>query len=150
MRTKTVEPVEVPAPAVVNPDEGPVVIQLTIPRELYNQYKDLADGQDLTVAELMTHRLTRCQSHSSIRSIYFSTTQVQQLEQLFQKRPLETPDQVLASIKAAFQFSVGELPPIPITPLQAKRIHIGTPRGQTPYDRLCYVVQGAVSKMTGA
>lgn len=140
-----------PEPTAINEQEGPVtVIKLTIPAELYEEYKQLAEKQGLTPAELMAHRLVRCKSHSSIRSIYFSASQLQQLEQLLQKRPIESSDQALALITGAFSFRVGDFPPVPITPAQAKRIHLGATRGQNAYDRLCYVVQGAVSKMTGA
>jgi hypothetical protein len=136
--------------AAINEDEGPVVVKLTIPRDIYDQYADLAEKQDLTPADLMVHRLTRCRNHASIRSLYFSTSQLQQLETVMQKRPIETAEQAITLIQSAFSFRVGELPPIPITPTQAKRLHLSAYGGQTPYDRICYVVQGAVAKATGA
>lgn len=139
-----------PEAEAVNESEGPVVVKLTIPADLYAEYKDLAEKQDLTPAELMIHRLDRCRSHSSIRSIYFSTSQLQRLETRLQKRPIETAEQALALLDTAFSFTVGDLPPVPITPQQAKRIHLGAFGGQSAHDRLSYIVQGAIAKATGA
>lgn len=151
MKAKAGEPlVQAPEIQAVNEAEGPVVIKLTLPGELYAEYKDLADKQELTPAELMIHRLSRCRTHSSVRSLYFSQQQLSRLEQLLQKRPIENSEQALALMTAAFSFQLGEFPPVPLTPAQAKRIHLGAFGGQTAYDRLCYIVQGAVSKMTGA
>ena len=149
MKAKTAELVQAPSEAI-NEDEGPVVVKLILHPDTYREYKELAEKQDLTAAELMAHRLTRCKDHSSIRSLYFSSSQVARLEQLLQKRPLETAEQAISLVAAAFSFRVGDFPPVPISPSQSKRIHMGAFSGQTPYDRLCYIVQGAVAKMTGA
>jgi hypothetical protein len=144
------EPVEAPVVEAVNEAEGPVVVKLTVPRELYQEYADLASKQDLTPAELMIHRLNRCKSHTSIRSIYFSTSQLTQLEGLLQKRPVESAEHALALISAMASVRIGDFPPIPISAHQAKRIYLGAIGGQTPYDRLCMIVQGAVARATGA
>lgn len=133
----------------VNENEGPVVLKLNIPQDLYNTYKELADGQDLTVAELMVHRLTRCVDHSSIRSLYFPTSQLVQLEDLLQKRPIGTSEQAMALIRSALTIRVGDFPPVPITAQQAKRLAMGAYGGKNVIDHVNSVVQKAVSAATG-
>ena len=134
----------------INESEGPVVLKLTIPGELYSFYSDLAENQELTVADLMLHRLQRCKGHTSLRSLYFSETQLRALEGVLQKRPIETADQAVSTISAAFQVKVGDFEPVPITANQAKRIRLGAIGGMTVQEKLAQIVQGAIAKATGA
>lgn len=148
-RKKATAAVEAPEAPAVNEGEGPVVLKLVIPRDLYAEYEEAAQKQDLTTAELIVHRLQRCKTHSSIRSAYFSTSQLARLEQILQKRPIEDAEHALALIKTAMSVRIDSFDPVPISHMQAKRIHLGAFGGQTPYDRLCYIVQGAIAKATG-
>lgn len=134
--------------AAVNEEEGPVVIRLNIPRDLYASYAALAEKQGLTPAELMQHRLERCSSHSSIRPLYFPDSQRAQLETLLQKRPVETPEQALALLAGALSVGVGELA-VPITPAQAKRLKLSAYAGMTVQDRLTQIVQTALARSLG-
>ncbi len=134
----------------INEDEpAPVVLKLTLPAELYAQFEEMADGQDLTVAELMVHRLTRCVDHSSIRSLYFSESQVRQLEAVLQTRPLDDPIKALASITSWFKFRINEFEPVQVTAQQAKRIHLGAYTGVSAQEHLHRIIVGAVAKATG-
>lgn len=133
----------------INESEGPVVVKLAIPAELYLEYKSLADAQDLTPAELILHRLQRCSGHSSIRSLYFSTSQLSQLEALLQKRPISTSEQALALLTSALSVRIGDFPPVPISAQQAKRLEMGAYGGLNTYERLCQIVGGAIAKATG-
>lgn len=133
----------------VNEEEGPVIVKLALPPELYAQYEEVASKQDLTPAELMLHRLNRCATHSSIRSLYFSESQLRQLEAILQKRPIETSEHAIALLVSMLSVRVGDFEPVPISASQAKRIHLGAIGGQSPYDKLCQIVQGAIAKATG-
>lgn len=133
----------------INEDEGPVVLKLTIPQELYNEYKQVADSQELSVSELMLHRLQRCAGHSSIRSLYFHTSHLVQLENLLQKRPLETPDQAVALLASALSIRLGDFPPVPVTAAQAKRLKMGAYGGKTEYEHVAQIISAAVAKATG-
>lgn len=134
----------------INEDEGPVVIKITIPAEVYATYSELADSQELTVGELMAHRLARCADHSSIRSLYFTESQVRQLEAILQTKPLSDPEKVLGSISNWFRFRLNEFEPIPVSAQQAKRIHLGAYTGCSAQEHLQRVVLGAIAKATGA
>lgn len=136
------------APAI-NEGEGPVVLKLTIPLDLYAEYEGLASKQGLTVAELVLHRLRRCKDHNSLRPLYFTDTQRAQLETILQKRPLELSEQALTLLTTMLSLRVGELPPIQLTAQQIKRIQMGGYAGQTPEQRLAGIVQGAISKAYG-
>lgn len=134
----------------VNEAEGPVVVKLAIPADLYEQYQELAGKQGVSPAELMLNRLERCVLHSSIRHLYFSEFQVRQLELILQKRPLDSTELALSTAAAAFKFRIDQFDPISISSIQAKRLHLAAYGGKTAYDHLCLVVQGAIAKATGA
>lgn len=136
------------APAV-NEDEGPIVLRVSIPRDLYAEYEGSAQKQGLTVAELVLHRMRRCRDHNGLRPLYFTDLQRGQLEQLLQKRPLETAEQALALLTTCMSIRIGEFPPIPITAQQVKRIEMSAYGGKTVQDRLAGIVQGAISKAVG-
>lgn len=135
--------------AAVNEAEVPVVIKLAIPPDLYTVYESLSAAQGLTPAELMLHRLRRCSNHSSIRSLYFTETQVRQLESLLQRRPIETTDQALLLISKLVSVQIGDFEPVQLSAEQVKRIHIGAYGGQTPQSKLEGIVKGAISKAVG-
>lgn len=133
----------------VNEAEVPKIIKLAIPADLYEEYKQLAEAQQLTVAELMVDRLRRCRTHSSIRSLYFPTSQLTQLESLLQKRPIESPDHALTLVKNLLAVPVEGFQPVPISAAQAKRLSMGAYGGMTVQDHLNRIVQGAISKAVG-
>lgn len=132
----------------INEDEGPVVVRLNLPPELYAKYAELAEKQGLTPAELLQNRLERCVEHSSLRPLYFSDSQRAQLENLIQKRPLETAEQVLPLLSSLLTFKVGEFE-VPITNAQARRLQLSAYANMTVEDRLVQIVQGALSKSLG-
>lgn len=136
------------APAV-NEDEVPVVLKLSIPQELYAEYEKLAAAQSLTVTELVMHRLRRCRDHNSLRPLYFTDSQRSSLENLLQKRPIETAEQALALLNAALSIRIGEFPPIPLSAQQVKRIGMSGYAGQSAEERLSQIVQSAISKAVG-
>lgn len=146
MSKKAVEP---NGNIAINEDEGPVVLKLSIPADLYAEYEDLAYTQQLTVAELMLDRIKRCKGHSSIRSLYFTTLQLSQLEGILQKRPIADSTHALALLQAALSVRVGDFEPIPISASQAKRLALAAYGGLTVQDHLARVIQGAIAKATG-
>lgn len=133
----------------VNDAEVPVQVRLSIPRDLYDEYENLAMVQGLTVTELIMHRLRRCKDHNGLRSLYFSDFHVRALETLLQKKPLETPDQTIALLTASLSVKIGEFPPIPLSAQQVKRIGMSGYAGQTVEQRLAQIVQSAISKAVG-
>lgn len=135
--------------AINENDPAPVTIKVTLPAELYAQYEALASGQGVTVAEILVHRLTRCVDHSSIRSLYFSESQLRQLEQVLMTRPLDDPQKAIASIASWFKVRINEFEPVPISAQQARRVHLGAYSGTTPQEHLHRIVIGAVAKATG-
>ncbi len=134
----------------VNEDDGPVTVRINLPAEIYDRYKQSAEAQGLTVGELLSHRLTRCVDHSSIRSLYFSEPQVRQLEQMLQTRPLDDAVKAISSISGWFKVRINGFDPVPISAQQARRIHLGAYSGCTAQDHLNRVVIGAIAKATGA
>jgi len=133
----------------INESEGPVVVKVAIPSDVYQLYETIAAGQDLTVSELMSHRLQRCATHSSIRSIYFPESQLRQLEQVLQVRPIESSEHALVLITNAFKFRIDTFEPIVVSATQAKRLHLGAYAGFTVQEHLNRIIQGAVAKATG-
>ena len=148
-RPKRQVEVEIGNEAAINEADIPVIVKLAIPPDLYAMYESLAEVQSLTAAELILHRLQRCAAHSSIRSLYFSESQLRQLEAALQKRPIETAEQALALIKKLISVRISDFEPISISAEQAKRIHLGAYGGITPQDKLRGIVIAAVSKATG-
>lgn len=135
--------------AAINESEVPVVVKLAIPPDLYALYEALASAQDLKPTELMLHRLQRCASHSSIRSLYFSESQLRQLEVTLQKKPIDSAEQAIALITKLLSVKIGDFEPVPLSAEQAKRIHLGAYGGMTPQEKLQGIVQSAVSKAVG-
>lgn len=132
------------------PVEGEVVIlKLKVPAELYESYEKQAEKQGLKPEELVVHRLQRCKDHAGIRTLFFSDSQRQQLENILQKRPLENAEQTLALINAGLSVRVGDLPPITLTAQQVKRIGMMGYAGQTAEERFQFMLQSAISKLVG-
>lgn len=136
------------APAL-NEGEVPQIIKLAVPPDLYAEYEELAQKQGLTVAELMIHRLQRCKDHISVRPLYFTDAQRTRLEALIGKRPLDTTELALSAVSAAFKVRIDQFDPISLTVNQVRRIHMGAIGGQTPQDKLEFIITRAVSKETG-
>lgn len=126
-----------------------VVVKLTIPEELYAGYEELAEKQGLTVEELMLHRLKRCKDFNGLRPLFFSDVQRQKLEDILQKRPLESADQAVAALSACLTIRISEFEPISLTAQQVKRLGMSGYAGQNSQDRLAQIVRGAVSKAVG-
>lgn len=148
-RPKRQGEVEIGNEAAVNEADIPIIVKLAIPPDLYALYESLAEVQNLTAAELLLHRLQRCATHSSIRSLYFSESQLRQLEAALQKRPIETAEQALALINKLISVRISDFEPITISAEQAKRIHLGAYGGLTPQDKLRGIVIAAIGKATG-
>lgn len=136
------------APAV-NESEGPKILKITIPADLYVEYEVAAGKSGLTVAELVLHRLRRCKDHNGIRTLFFSDAQRAQLENILQKKPLETSEQALTVLKACLSVNLSDFEPVPLTAQQVKRLAMAGYAGQTPQDRVRQIVQNAVSKAVG-
>lgn len=134
----------------INEEDGPVVVKVQLPAELYDRYKVLADAQGLKPAELMANRLERCVEHSSIRSLYFSESQVRQLEAVLQTRPINDPAKAIANISSWFKVRLNEFEPVPITADQVKRLHLGASRGTPVQEHISRIIQAAVGKATGS
>ena len=135
--------------AAINEAEIPVIVKLALSPELYAEYEELASVQQLTVAELILDRLTRCKTHASIRSLYFHTSQLAQLENILAKRPIESAEHALVLLRNALTIRIGEFEPIPITAQQAKRLALSAYGGLTVQERLNQIVQPAISKAVG-
>lgn len=133
----------------VNEADLPVVLKLSIPQELYAEYETAASKQGLTVTELMMHRLRRCKDHNGLRTLFFTDSQRGLLEQLLQKRPLESAEQALSLLTACMSVRIGEFAPIPLTAQQVKRLEMSAYGGKSVHERLAGIVQGAVSKAVG-
>lgn len=133
----------------INEEEGPTVVKIAIPAELYESYKELANSQQISVADLMLSRLTRCVGHSSVRSLYLSESQLRQLEQIIQKRPIETADAALSTIAAAFRFRIDQFEPVAVSAAQAKRLHLAAYGGYTAQQHLERLIQGVIARATG-
>lgn len=77
----------------------PVVLQLS--QDLYDEYSRVAAAQELTIEQVLQHRLQACRTHNAIRGLWFSDSERGLLENLLQKWPLETAKQVLDLISRA-------------------------------------------------
>ena len=135
------------APAI-NEGELPVTIRLSVPQELYAEYEKAAANQGLTVTELIMHRIKRCKDHNSLRPLYFSDSQRSSLEQILQKKPIETAEQALALLGASLSIPIGDLP-VQLTAQQRKRISMGGYGGTSAEERFAQIIRGAISKNYG-
>lgn len=138
-----------PEQQAINEDEGPVVVKMTLPRELYNKYLEMAEAQDVSASDLMFNRLERCVGHSSIRSLYFHTSHLAKLEELVQKKPIGTPEQALALLAGALSVKVGDFDPIQLSVQQVKRIGMNAFGGRTAETFLADLVKTSVAKAVG-
>lgn len=98
---------EVAAPAVEY--EVYTNITLRLPQAIYAEYSKIAEGQELSVEDVMQHRLIKCRNHNALRGLWFSDSERSQLEELIKKRPIETSTQALALLSSGGIFSVEDI-----------------------------------------
>jgi hypothetical protein len=81
-------------------------VTLRLPQAIFDEYSKLAIAQELSVEEVMQHRLVKCRNHNALRGLWFSDSERAKLEDLIKKRPLETAMQTLALLSTGGAFSV--------------------------------------------
>jgi len=107
----------------------PITIQLS--QDLYNQYTKLAIAQELTLEEVLQHRLDACKNHNSLRGLWFTDSERGQLENLIQKWPLESAAQALSLLAKAATVTFDEVA-ITLTPAQKRALSFAMFGGRTP------------------
>lgn len=111
--------------------EEVTLVHLQIPTTIYNEYKRLASAQDMTVEELLQHRVKACKSHNAVKGLWFSDSERGQLENLLQKWPLETAAQALGLISRAATVTFDNVT-VTLSPAQKKVLSIAMFGGRTP------------------
>lgn len=110
-------------------------VTIRVPEVLYEEYRKVAASQDQTVEDVMQHRLASCKSHNALRGLWFSDSDRAKLEDLIQKRPLETPAQVLTKLSTsgtvALEGPDGEKIELSLTPAQKKVLKLRMYGGRT-------------------
>lgn len=118
-----------PVPVVEVESYSSVTLQL--PQSIYAEYARVAAAQDQTVEEVMQHRLASCKSHNAIRGLWWTDSERAQLEELVQKRPLESAAQALTILNKAGTFTLDGLE-ITLTPAQKRVLSLNMYGGRTP------------------
>lgn len=106
-------------------------VKLKLPQTLYEEYVKTASMQDMSVEDVLQHRVVSCKNHNSLRGIWFSDSERAQLEQLLKKWPLETASQVLTLLSQAGNIDLDDLK-ICLTLPQRKVLNIRTRYGSSP------------------
>jgi len=106
-------------------------LQIKLPQSLYDEYAKTALLQDMSVEEVVQHRLAKCKNHNSLRGLWFSDSEHSQLENILKKRPLETAAQTLTLLSSTGIVNVDDLK-ITLTIPQRKVLSIRTRHGVTP------------------
>lgn len=115
-------------PVIVETSE---TVTLKIPQSVYDEYAKVATKSDITVEELMQHRLANCKNHNALRGLWFSDSERGQLENIIQKWPIESASQALKLlIKAGTVKIDGE--EITLTPAQKRVLSLAMYGGRTP------------------
>jgi hypothetical protein len=81
--------------------EAYATVNIRLPQYLFDEYRRVAAAQELSVEEVIQHRLEACRTHNALRGLWFSDTERGQLENLIQKWPLESAHQALTLISRA-------------------------------------------------
>lgn len=119
-------------PEQIEVTSGPFIsMSIRIPQDIYDEYKRVAVAQDLTVEEVIQHRLEACRSHNALRGLWFSDSERGQLENLIQKWPLESAAQALSIISRAASVKFDEIQ-ISLTPAQKRVLSLSMFGGRTP------------------
>lgn len=106
-------------------------ITLNLPQSIYEEYKKTAAKSEMSVEDLMQHRLSACKNHNALRGLWFSDSERGQLENLLQKWPLESAAQVLKLlVKHNTVIINGE--EITLTPAQKRVLSLAMFGGRTP------------------
>ena len=111
--------------------EEMTLVHLQIPTNVYNEYRRVASAQDLTVEELLQHRIQACKSHNAVKGLWFSDSERGQLENLLQKWPLENATQALGLIARAATVRFDEIT-VTLSPAQKKVLAMAMFGGRTP------------------
>lgn len=120
--------VEVAIPAIVETYE---TVTLSLPQAVYDEYVKVAVRSEITVEELMQHRLANCKNHNALRGLWFSDSERAQLENIIQKWPVESASQVLKLLLKSGTVTInGE--EIILSPAQKRVLSLAMYGGRTP------------------
>lgn len=125
-------------PTPIDQVEAEVYTSVTVrvPQRVYDEYRRVAAAQEQEIEEVMSHRLVSCRSHNAIRGLWFGDSDRSSLEDLLQKRPLESALQALSVLRTggAFKLEVAENETlnIELTPAQRKVLKLAMYGGRTP------------------
>lgn len=108
-----------------------VPVNIRIPQTLYDTYRKVAAAQDLTVEEVIQHRLDACKFHNALRGLWFSDSERNQLENIIQKWPLETAAQALSLISKAAVVKFDDVQ-VFLTPAQKRMLSLSMISGRSP------------------
>lgn len=117
------------------PVETTVTISLSVSQALFDEYKRVAAAQDMTVEEVMQHRLKTCKTHNATRGLWFSGTELNSLENLLKKWPLESTRQAIDLISKAGSVSFDEIK-VTLTPAQKRVLALCGRAPQTVFESM--------------
>lgn len=111
-------------------------VTVRVPQSVYDEYRRVATAQGQEVEDVMAHRLGHCKSHNAKRGLWFGDSDRVSLEDLLQKRPLETAAQALAALKSGGSFKLeiaeGETLSLSLNAAQRKVLRLAMYGGRTP------------------
>ena len=111
-------------------------VTVRLPQNVYDEYRRVATAQGQEIEEVIAHRISQCRSHNALRGLWFGDSDRSALEDTLQKRPLESPAQVLSALKSGGSFKLetadGETLSISLTPAQRKVLKLAMYGGRTP------------------
>lgn len=106
-------------------------VTLRMPQTLFDEYAKTAESQNMSVEEVMQHRLVKCKNHNTLRGVWFSDSERSRLEDLLKKRPLETATQVLTTLSTVGDVDLDGFT-LSLTLPQRKILNIRTRNGSSP------------------
>jgi hypothetical protein len=144
--TDVAQPIRIESSAEV----AAVIVEVALPKDLYEVYQQVASAQGLSLEDVLLSRLRRCKSHNSLRGVYLSDAERQKIEGWLKSRPIESGQQLVAQLESIFTVRVEGFEPIPISAAAFKRLGLREGfGGMTAQGHVTKIVKDAIVRALG-